>query len=123
MCRNERLAEERARKREASSGHEALLAPIGAATQLPERQVKIALRVGEVIGKYKMAKHFELDITETAFAYPRKAEAIAAEAALDGLYIVRTSVPATELDAEHTVRAYKGLSVVERAFRTSRRWT
>ena len=70
------------------------------------------------IGKYKMAKHFELDITETAFAYHRKADAIAAEAALDGLYIVRTSVPATELDAEHTVRAYKGLSVVERAFRS-----
>ena len=76
------------------------------------------MRVGKVIGKYKMAKHFELDITETAFAYHRKADAIAAEAALDGLYIVRTSVPATELDAEHTVRAYKGLSVVERAFRS-----
>ena len=76
------------------------------------------MRVGKVIGKYKMAKHFELDITETAFAYHRKADAIAAEAALDGLYIVRTSVPATVLDAEHTVRAYKGLSVVERAFRS-----
>ena len=76
------------------------------------------MRVGKVIAKYKMAKHFELDITETAFAYHRKADAIAAEAALDGLYIVRTSVPATELDAEHTVRAYKGLSVVERAFRS-----
>ena len=76
------------------------------------------MRVGKVIGKYKMAKHFELDITETAFAYHRKADAIAAEAALDGLYIVRTSVPTTELDAEHTVRAYKGLSVVERAFRS-----
>ena len=49
----------------------------------------------------QVAKHFELDITETAFAYHRKADAIAAEAALDGLYIVRTSVPATELDAEH----------------------
>ena len=54
--------------------------------------------------------------TETAFTWRRNADAIAAEAALDGLYIVRTSVPATELDAEHTVRAYKGLSVVERAF-------
>ena len=65
-----------------------------------------------------MAKHFELDITDSAFIYRRNTEAIAAEAALDGLYIVRTSVPATELDAEHTVRAYKGLSAVERAFRS-----
>ena len=62
--------------------------------------------------------HFELDITETSLTCRRNAEAIAAEAALDGLYIVRTSVPATELDAEQTVRAYKGLSVVERAFRS-----
>ena len=123
VCRNERLAEERARKREALlQATEALLAPIAAATQREKRRLsakeKIAMRVGKVIGKYKMAKHFELDITETAFAYHRKADAIAAEAALDGLYIVRTSVPATELDAEHTVRAYKGLSVVERAFRS-----
>ena len=123
VCRNERLAEERARKREALlQATEALLAPIAAATQREKRRLsgkeKIAMRVGKVIGKYKMAKHFELDITETAFAYHRNADAIAAEAALDGLYIVRTSVPATELDAEHTVRAYKGLSVVERAFRS-----
>ena len=123
VCRNERLAQERARKREALlQATEALLAPIAAATQREKRRLsakeKIGVRVGKVIGKYKMAKHFELDITETAFAYHRKADAIAAEAALDGLYIVRTSVPATELDAEHTVRAYKGLSVVERAFRS-----
>ena len=123
VCRNERLAQERARKREALlQATEALLAPIAGATQREKRRLsgkeKIAMRVGKVIGKYKMAKHFELDITETAFAYHRKADAIAAEAALDGLYIVRTSVPATELDAEHTVRAYKGLSVVERAFRS-----
>ena len=123
VCRNARLAEERARKREALlSATEALLAPIVAATVREKRrlqgQAKIALRVGKVIGKYKMAKHFELDITETALAYRRNADAIAAEAALDGLYIVRTSVPATELDAEQTVRAYKGLSVVERAFRS-----
>ena len=137
VCRNERLAQERARKREALlQATEALLAPIAAATQREKRRLsgkeKIAMRVGKVIGKYKMAKHFELDITETAFAYHRKADAIAAEAALDVIspttarpchsrpraYIVRTSVPATELDAEHTVRAYKGLSVVERAFRS-----
>ena len=123
VCRNARLADERARKREALlQATEALLAPIVAATAREKRplkgQAKIALRVGKVIGKYKMAKHFELDITETSLTYRRKADAIAAEAALDGLYIVRTSVPTTELDAEQTVRAYKGLSVVERAFRS-----
>ena len=123
VCRNERLAEERARKREALlQATEALLAPIAAATQRQSQRLsgkeRIGVRVGKVIGKYKMAKHFELDITETAFRLHRKADAIATEAALDGLYIVRTSVPATELDAEHTVRAYKGLSVVERAFRS-----
>ena len=123
VCRNERLAQERADKREALlQATEALLAPIVAATVREKRRLKgkekIALRVGNVVGKYKMAKHFELDITDSAFAYRRNAHAIAAEAALDGLYIVRTSVPATELDAEHTVRAYKGLSVVERAFRS-----
>ena len=123
VCRNERLAGERAHKREALlQATEALLAPIVAATQREKRRLKgketIALRVGKVIAKYKMAKHFELDITETSFTYRRNADAIAAEAALDGLYIVRTSVPATELDAEQTVRAYKGLSAVERAFRS-----
>ena len=123
VCRNERLAGERAHKREALlQATEALLAPIVAATQREKRRLEgketIALRVGKVIAKYKMAKHFALDITETAFAYRRSADAIAAEAALDGLYIVRTSVPATELDAEQTVRAYKGLSAVERAFRS-----
>ena len=63
----------------------------------------------------RLAKHFELDIAETSFSYQRKAKDIAAEAALDGLYIVRTSLPATELDATQTVRAYKRLSAVERA--------
>ena len=123
VCRNERLAAERAHKREALlQATEALLAPIVTATAREKRRLKgrekIALRVGKVIAKYKMAKHFELDITETSLTYRRNAEAIAAEAALDGLYIVRTSVSAAELDAEHTVRAYKGLSVVERAFRS-----
>ena len=75
-------------------------------------------RVGKVIGKFEMAKHFHLDITDTSFTFRSNEEAIAAEAALDGLYIVRTSLTADELDAEATVRAYKGLSVVERAFRS-----
>ena len=123
VCRNPLLAAERARKRqELLEATERLLAPIVAATTRAARRLsgkdRIALRVGKVIGTYKMAKHFHLDITDTSFSYRRDEEAIAAETALDGLYIVRTNVSADELDAEATVRAYKGLSVVERAFRS-----
>ena len=122
VCRNERLAQERARKREALlQATEALLAPIAGATQREKRRLsgkeKIAMRVGKVIGKYKMAKHFELDITETAFAYHRKADAIAAEAALDGLYIVRTSVPATTVDLKvRPIYHYAGARVRAHVF-------
>ena len=123
VCRNPLLAAERARKREVLlQATEGLLDRIVTATQRDKRRLtgqdKIGMRVGKVIGKYKMAKHFELDIAETSFSYRRKPESIAAEAALDGLYIVRTSLPATELDATQTVRAYKSLSAVERAFRS-----
>ena len=123
VCRNPLLAAERARKRqELLEATERLLAPIVKATTRAARRLsgkdQIALRVGKVIGTYKMAKHFHLDITDTSFSYRRDEEAIAAETALDGLYIVRTNVSADELDAEATVRAYKGLSVVERAFRS-----
>ena len=101
---------------------EALLEPIVAATKREKwrlkGQDKIGVRVGKVIGKYKMAKHFELEIEENAFGYRRTPESIAAEAALDGLYVVRTSLAETQLDAEGTVRAYKRLSAVERAFRS-----
>ena len=123
VCRNPLLAEERARKREELlRATEALLDPIVAAASREKRRLKgadkIGVRVGKVVGKYKMAKHFELDIEEDAFGYRRKPESIAAEAALDGLYVVRTSLPAGELDAEGAVRAYKRLSAVERAFRS-----
>ena len=124
VCRNPLLAEERARKREELlEATEALLDPIAAAARREKRRLKgadkIGVRVGKVVGKYKMAKHFELDIEEDAFGYRRKPESIAAEAALDGLYVVRTSLPAeTRLDAEGAVRAYKRLSAVERAFRS-----
>ena len=112
VCRNPQLAQERARKREdLLQATEKLLAPITAATKREKSpltgQDKIALRVGKVIGKYKMAKHFVLDIKDQSFGYRRDAESIAREAALDGLYVVRTSLPASELDAEGTVRAYK----------------
>ena len=123
VCRNPLLAEARKCKREALlRSTEALLDLIVAATRRDQRrlqgQEKIALRVGKVIGKYKMAKHFDLEITEESFGYRRKPEAIAREAALDGLYIVRTSLPASELNAPGTVSAYKSLSQVERAFRS-----
>ena len=123
VCRNPLLAEERARKRdELLQATEALLEPIVAATKREQwrlkGQDKIGVRVGKVVGKYKRAKHFELEIGEDAFGYRRKPESIAAEAALDGLYVVRTSLAERQLDAEGTVRAYKRLSAVERAFRS-----
>jgi hypothetical protein len=124
VCRNPLLAEERARKREALlDATEAVLEPIAAATRREKRRLsgesKIGARVGKVIGRYKMAKHFEWSIDEKGgFTYRRNASSIAAEAALDELYVVRTSLPETELDAHGTVRAYKRLSTVERAFRS-----
>src|SRR5258705_307069 len=77
----------------------------------------IALRVGRVIDHFRMAKHFELSITDSSFSWVRKSEQIRQEAALDGLYVVRTSLPATDLPAEAAVTAYKGLAVVDGGLR------
>ena len=123
VCRNPLLAEERARKRlELLAATETDLAKITAATQRARSPLRgqdtIALRVGRVVGRFHMAKHFELSITETSLAYQRKTQAIEAEAALDGLYVIRTSLPAAQLDANATVAAYKSLAHVERAFRS-----
>ena len=124
VCRNPLLATERARKREALlEATEKLLEPIVAATRRKQRRLKdaekIGERVGKVIGKYKMAKHFEWSIdAQGFFAYRRDAESIAAQAALDGLYVIRTSLAHDEMNAADTVRAYKRLSTVERAFRS-----
>ena len=123
VCRNPLLAEERARKRlELLAATEADLAKIVAATQRARNPLRgqdaIALRVGRVIGRFHMAKHFELSISQTALTYQRKNTAIDAEAALDGLYVIRTSLPADQLDAAATVAAYKSLAHVERAFRS-----
>jgi transposase len=79
---------------------------------------KIGVAVGKVVNTYKVAKHFELTITDNTFTFERLAESIAAEAALDGLYIIRTSVKAERMDAPTCVRTYKSLSQVERAFRS-----
>jgi hypothetical protein len=123
VCRNPLLAEERARKREALlEATERELEAIREATRRAKRRLRgqaaIALRVGKVLGRFKMAKHFRLEIEDERFGYARHAEAIAEEAALDGIYVLRTSVPAEALGSEDTVRAYKGLSAVERAFRS-----
>jgi hypothetical protein len=121
-CFNPLLAAERARKREdLLQATERELEKVAAATRREKRalrgQDKIGLRVGKVLGRFKMAKHFEITITEAAFTYARKTEAIAAETRLDGLYVLRTSVSKKVLGAEDTVRAYKDLAKVERAFR------
>jgi hypothetical protein len=121
-CMNPLLAVERARKREdLLQATERELEKVATATRREKRALRgkdqIGLRVGKVIGRFKMAKHFELTITDTAFTYGRKQQAIDAEAALDGFYVLRTSVPKEVLGAEDTVRAYKDLAKVERAFR------
>jgi hypothetical protein len=123
VCRNPLLAEERARKRlELLAATEADLDKVVAATQRARHPLRgedgIGLRVGRVIGHFHMAKHFELVITDTSLSYRRKLDAIQAEAALDGLYVIRTSVPAAQLDADAAVAAYKSLAHVERAFRS-----
>jgi hypothetical protein len=122
VCRNADLARERARKREdLLKATERELAKIVSATTRKTRPLRgaaqIGLTVGAVLDKHKMAKHFELTITDADFAYARKTEAIAEEAALDGLYAVRTSLPKATLADAEAVRAYKSLAQVERAFR------
>ena len=120
-CRNPELGALRAHKREALlQATEKQLEKVRARVQAGRLrgQDKIGLRVGKVINQYKVAKHFTLDIQERSFAFQRQAESIAAEAALDGLYVIRTSVPATRMDSADCVRHYKALAQVERAFRT-----
>lgn len=122
-CRNPLMAEERARKRkELLAATEQALNQIATATQRPRNplrgKTRIALRVGGVLDRYKMRKHFNLTIEETGFSFTRDEQSIAREAALDGIYVVRTSVPASALAAEEAVRAYKRLAEVERAFRS-----
>jgi hypothetical protein len=122
-CRNPLLQEERARKREELlQATERELKSIVAATQRPKNplqgKAQIALRVGKTLNRFKVGKHFVITITETSFSFRRNSERIAAEAALDGIYVIRTNVPDTELSAEEAVRSYKRLSTVERAFRS-----
>jgi hypothetical protein len=119
-CRNPLLAAERTRKRNALlAATEHLLAPIiarVAAGRLAGAD-KIGVAVGKVINKYKVGKHFDYQITDTSLTIERRHDQIAAEAALDGIYVLRTNVEATELDAPGVVISYKNLAHVERDFR------
>jgi hypothetical protein len=123
VCRNPALAEERARKRvELLDATEQELSRIQARIRRARQPLrgadKIGQAVGAVLGRRKVAKHFGIAITEDDLAFARDEQAIAAEAALDGFYVLRTSLPAATLDAATTVRAYKSLARVERAFRS-----
>jgi transposase len=121
VCRNPFLTEERRRKREELLvATEKSLAKIVASVEkgrLKGRE-KIALRVGKEIGRFKVGKLFELKIDEKAFHFSRNEKRIEREAALEGFYVIRTSVPKSKLSAQAAVRAYKGLAKIERAFRS-----
>ena len=122
VCRNPDLAAERTRTREELlAATERDLARIQLAVQRKRKPLRgtanIALAVGKVINKHKMGKHFDLDIADAAFSFARKTTQIAAEAATDGVYVIRTSLSAETLGDAETVRSYKSLALVERAFR------
>jgi transposase len=119
-CRNAELGRLRAHKREA------LLAATEQELQKVQTRIengslagrdKIGVRVGKVVNKYKVGKHFALSIEERGFTFKRLDQQIAAEAALDGLYVIRTSVPKKQMSSAEAVRSYKALAEVERAFR------
>jgi len=119
-CRNPALAEQRARKREdLLAATEKLLAPIAARVNAGRLSgaAAIGAKIGEVLGKYKMRKHFRVGVTDHSLAIERDQASIDAEARLDGIYVIRTPVPEAELDAAGTVTAYKNLKYVERDFR------
>jgi hypothetical protein len=122
-CYNPALAAERGRKRdELLAATEAELAKIAAATRRARRPLRgkdtIALKVGTVRNKFKMAKHFDLQISDDSLAFTRKDDQIAAEASLDGIYVLRTSLSEHTLGRDDVVRRYKDLADVERFFRT-----
>ena len=123
VCRNPLLASERARKREdLLRATEKELDRVVAATSRTKNALRgkdrIGLRAGKVLGRFKMGKHFKLEITEERFAYQRNELTIAREAVLDGVYVIRTSLSADTMGADDAVRSYKRLAEVERAFRS-----
>jgi transposase len=123
VCHNPLLEEERGRKRrELLEATEKQLSKISKQvarrTKKPLKAAEIGLKVGKVLGHYKMGKHFQYTIGEGTFTWSRREESIQQEAKLDGIYVIRTSEAAERLSAEDTVRSYKSLSQVERAFRS-----
>jgi len=125
VCRNPHLAVERARKREdLLAATERELNKVRQMVSGPRGSLKhadagkIGQRAGRVINKYKVAKHFELTIGDGSFSYERKTEPIQAEAALDGIYVLRTTCPTSQLTSQAVVRVYKQLKMAERAYRT-----
>jgi len=122
VCRNPLLAQERARKREdLMAAAEQKLEAIAAATRRAQRPLRdperINYRIGAALGPKKVGKYFRWEITAAGLNYARDPERIARDAALDGIYVLRTSLPAQQLDAAQTVRSYKQLAGLERAFR------
>jgi transposase len=120
-CRNPELAQRRARKRQAllqATQQELEKVRASVASGRLSGKAKIGVRVGRVVNKYKVAKHFELTIEDRRFDFKLLQEQIAAEAALDGIYVLRTNLSKKQLSAADTVRSYKGLCEVERAFRS-----
>jgi len=121
-CYNPLLAEERTRKREdllkaTERALERIARQVSRRTKTPLNAAEIGKKVGAVANRYKMAKHFELTIQDAVFRYARRHQEIEREAQLDGFYVIRTSEPRNRLSAEDTVRSYKNLAQVERAFR------
>jgi hypothetical protein len=120
-CRNPALAAERARRRlallEATDTELSKITAAAGAARLAGAG-KIGIRVGKVVGRYKMAKHYRMDITETTFAFTRDQDHITAEAAMDGIYVIRTTIGPEQMDAAQVVATYKSLARVERDFRS-----
>jgi transposase len=121
-CYNPLLAEERDRKRQAllaatERDLSKLARAVGRRTKTPLKGSAIGVKAGKILARYKMGKHFELTIDDGTFQWTRRVASVEAEAQLDGIYVLRTSEPAARLSAEDTVRTYKSLSQVERAFR------
>jgi transposase len=123
VCRNPLLAEERARKRRellesTEKQLDKISKQVARRTSKPLLAAEIGLKVGKILGRYKMAKHFDCTIDNGTFGWSRREESIQKEASLDGIYVIRTSEPAERLSSEDTVRTYKSLAQVERAFRS-----
>lgn len=123
VCKNPFLAYERARKREELlQSTEKRLNKVVEATMRQMRRLKgkekIALRVGNILNRFKMAKHFSVEIQDESFSYSRNHKTISAESSLDGIYVIRTSLSQEDMSAVDAVRSYKNLSRAERAFRT-----